>query len=883
MTYENDEANLGQKLGPTVKRLNRLIDGLTRKGGKYGKDEDLLKAQEAARSLQILCETPAPDESAECSPEQRSYKVDEIPDEIKVRVNGVKQQAGNWCRVFGEIKNVARQCWDRVKGLPTYDQLDPDFKYTADLFIANLIGDDVIANPELVRLRRETEGAYEEEREEESSVSGTPPSREYVAGVEGSYEDAEARGADLRRRIKNRGRYQKLNSGAFGILSDDCAKAGELLLAALNTTSVKELRLLLGRYEARLKDMMISYKGLYDLIKLETSSNQLPPEFQSELMPYLVKPFEFHNGLQKQLIEIEILLANKDAQCLDRLTELSDEVTASTVKFEADLQRIDLTEAPSFVKSFSTGLDDLLRRGGAVAGVISTGAANPSIRESPARVRAMLQGSLDSLIEIRENSFFKIYNELSEGIRLQKILPSWRDRANWVARVKQGLKEFWEGISKLNTEVRICFEEVDDEISRLSDPFAGAPTGTVTGTGTVPGAMAGGQIPPQVFSSVNTIATGVDTLASAGFPGSGSGFGGGGGYVAAGAPALNIDQKLDVDIAGVFGQKLRPPQTTDAEILAFAQKLKSALQRSVVKTPRSGSTVYSLQSRGAVPTNDGGTTPIRGKQATFYQQASRINDLVSDLLDKLVCQLLVCEDETTDLLKDDIRSGVSSIVAEMGRAGGALQLREETIFTALGDSLEALRVALGIGSPLAGQKDMDIAEKEENEGNFALLNNLIDPSLTAAPPSQLRALSGQYAAAIGDARGTLLTNLVRTIESIPYSIQEIYSLMDSVRFGEVDRRSTLIPTTTTTVEQLLSWIEVSATTEWSARLSIGDTRKIEVRAIEGAALGQRDLLDTLIAKLDQVLQTGVNRVGGALSELRRQLNEVSNLAHTIAQ
>ena len=641
---------------------------------------------------------------------------------------------------------------------------------------------------------------------------------------------------------------------AMSQLATDCNSAYGILESRCRTS--KDVITIIGKYETRLKDMMIFYKGISDLINLETSSRQLPPEFLQCVTPYLVKPFEVHNTLQILIVAQLDLLAKGDiGACLSELIELCEELEESNEDFIKDLREIDGHEAPDFVNEFLSDLDSLEGKLAGACQGIRLAAADAQISENPERALIALQQFLTALKDAQEGSFFKLSNDLSEALRLQQILPSWREQANWVARAKLGLKDFWERISDLITRARTCLDEFEVLIEK---PKRRRVRVRATDTESTD------EVLKEVVLNLDTLGSAAPIEAS-----------GGGSY---GRASSNIESRISSGIAGIVGVDLKPPHTTDAEVLAFAQKLKATLKKSVVKSSRYGSTVYDLQRGGAVPTGSVSSSQIRGSQATFYKQAVQIRDLVSGLLDKLVCQLNVCDDETIDFFKEDIRANVNDIVAEVGREGGALQQRVDTLLTTMREDLRELEIALGINAPAAQRRDMDIAEREENEENFELLKN----SLTDQPSSLQRLLVDQYFPQIANAAGTVLNNLLRTIEAIPASIQEIYSLMDSVRLGEVDRRVTLVTeASTTTVEQLLSWIEISASSDWPSRLGIGDTRRVEVQSVKRTADAQLRLLTDLINNLSNLIQTGVGRVRGALRELQRELTNVSTFAAAI--
>lgn len=631
---------------------------------------------------------------------------------------------------------------------------------------------------------------------------------------------------------------------SLGKLLSDCSKAHELL--SKDCRPSKDLSETLHHYEELLRDMLIAYKGFYDLIRIEVSTQQLPPEFLDCLEPWLAKPFEVYNGLQKSLLALQDKIAKGSiGACLEDLAQQCEELGKFSQELIKDLNDCRGTQPPSAVDPLIRLLESAMKKVQNACQMIDGLASDPKAWADPVRVGKSLR-QFEAMKEEARQECLQILNKLMETVQKQELSLAWPERAGFLECAKKGLKGFWERLTDLNRKVRDCLEEVDKEAEKETEK-KGEPKD----------------------QAIRDIATGVETLASAGFPDGGMPGG------VAPVAGLDFERRISVGIASVLGHDLKTPRTSKTELLAFAQQLKTVLNRTIVKTQRDGMTVYEVQRRGVVPT-DTGVGQIRGTQATYYQQVNKIRDAAFELLNMLVCQLRDCDEEEIDFLKENIRTTVSDIVAEIGREGGALPKRVDVLFDTLREDLDALEDALGVGAPLGDQKEMDIAQREENQRNFRLLNE----SLIVGAFS-LQNVSNQYRVEIVQARGTLLATLLRTVEAIADSVQGIYSLMDSVRLGAVDRRVTIV-TGATTVEQLLSWIETSASTEWPARLGGGDTREIEVRAVHRTADGQINLIDIFIANLPNIIQTGANRVGGALRELRRELVEVRRLGRIIA-
>ena len=329
---------------------------------------------------------------------------------------------------------------------------------------------------------------------------------------------------------------------------------------------------------------------------------------------------------------------------------------------------------------------------------------------------------------------------------------------------------------------------------------------------------------------------------------------------------LAFDQVVDLGFARILGARL----SDDPKIIA------KQLASSFVKETRNGKDYYVLQTRGTTPLNNSQGRQITGRQATAFQQAKDIEQSARRLLDAVETLLLDPDEEEIDSLKENIRSNLADLVAEFGRNGGALTQRGDVLISNLQQDIADLRIALGMTVPIVPEREMDVAEIEQDVENFKLLENYIN--------SQLATAWNSYKAGVATFSGTILTRLLWTAEAIVDTVKEVYAVMDSVGFGPVDRRVTMIGTGPTTIEQLLLWIETSASNDWPRHLTTGGARKTEIKAIGREASSQNIALQALITQVKTssvIIPIGGSRVLPALEELQRELQQVINLVNAI--
>lgn len=316
-----------------------------------------------------------------------------------------------------------------------------------------------------------------------------------------------------------------------------------------------------------------------------------------------------------------------------------------------------------------------------------------------------------------------------------------------------------------------------------------------------------------------------------------------------------------------------------ASISSDPARIVSQLTSAFQQEQRNGKTYYTWRPRGGATSLDSPqSVQVSGTQAAFYQQAKDLQERINRLLDAAEPTFLDPDEEEIATFKEDIRGSLENIVAEFGRGGGALQQRVDVLIINLKRDTTDLKAALGINPVATPEREMDIGAREQNEANFALLEAYVK-DLTTAWNSYRTAINAFGSTAqITTFKGTALARLLWAIEAIPSAVQEVYAAMDFVSFGPVDRRVTSIGNNSATVEQLLLWIETSASTDWPNRLVRGGARLNEVEAVKQEANAQRGALTTLSSAIGLIIPAGAGTVSPALDELGRDLSQVVKLA-----
>jgi hypothetical protein len=334
-----------------------------------------------------------------------------------------------------------------------------------------------------------------------------------------------------------------------------------------------------------------------------------------------------------------------------------------------------------------------------------------------------------------------------------------------------------------------------------------------------------------------------------------------------GAGLVSYDQLVEASLTRVLGAR------TNGD----ASKIISLLNASFTSREQDGQTYYSWQPRGVTSVSSS-MGQLVGGQVTLYQQAQDIQSQAARLLDAVEPIILDADDEDIDAFKSDIATSLAAIVSETGRPGGAVTPRVQVLLQTLQGDLDTLQTKLGFKGVVdpALFIDMDVTEREQNQQNFSLLQTLLRVGGTL--DSLLKATNtAQFS-------GTQLARLNWLAEVIPDTVQQIYMAMDSVGFGPADRRVTPIgDSDTTTIEQLLLWIESAASVDWPSRLVPGSARITEVQAIQREADSQAKGVATLLGSLGSIIPIGADRSRPVLQELLRELQQVSDLAQAITR
>ena len=338
---------------------------------------------------------------------------------------------------------------------------------------------------------------------------------------------------------------------------------------------------------------------------------------------------------------------------------------------------------------------------------------------------------------------------------------------------------------------------------------------------------------------------------------------------------LQLDQLVDANIGQILGAN---PSKDPQRIVAL-------LTGAFEKQPGGTMNDYQWRQRGSVPVEGSDGGQVAGEQATVYQELKEREEAADRLLDAVVPVILGPDEDEIVELKDRIRTTLSGIVAEAGRPGGAVLDRIDVQLQTLDSDFQELKEKLGLDAdnqpPDELRKELDFATAEQIRANFLSLET------TYIGVDTLRTVRDRLAQA-NDAPGTRLLRLVRAIEAIPNTVQQAYTVMNSVRFGAAERRVTGVESDndTTTFEQLFNWIEQSASTDWPTSLIGGGAKRSEVVAVRLSAQRQGDKLSQLTrnnnARLKELMEVGVNRVSTVIAELRRELKVVKDFTAELA-
>jgi len=628
----------------------------------------------------------------------------------------------------------------------------------------------------------------------------------------------------------------------------------------------------LTNYERKLNALHGFHTDISAKLETEASARRLPPEFLQKMDLYIAKPFERFNNLRNNL---EILLHKTNTvltgDCIEELAGLCKKLENAVSDLDVKLtgEKTIISDKTSILYKHLEELQKAIKRTPIACKIIKGLSTDPSKWLDPVEASKQLR-QFEALKERAEQECAQLGDTLA-GIDRDLV-----DRVN--------LQGFLNLLIELNQKGLDCLRKISiaKEREAKRDPKTKALQDIAEDVGNI-AASVKTSVSPSLkkiaevaeekrkkiesnSQALEDIAGEVKSISSIGLPEASAGAGP--------LPVFDPDGQVSAKMASILGVDLRAQAANKPELIAFAKTMKTLLGRSITKIKRDGVTVFEVQRQGAAPIDVAPTGQVRGMQATFYQRAGTIREAVKELQNSLVCQLLEGDEEEIDSLKADINAAVGDIVSEIGREGGALSDRGDILFDSLKEDLPNLRKVLGIGADLSAQKEMDIAEREQNESNFWLLNKYLRDT------GVLHSIWDSYKSKIDTARGTLLSQLVRTIESIPATIQEVKTAMDSAGCGAADRRVKRI-NGKTTIEQMLSWIEVSASTEWPAKISGGDASRSEIRAINRASTKQVSLLGVLIYNIAKIVPTGASRVKNVLEKLKNALKVVQELTTDI--
>jgi hypothetical protein len=327
-----------------------------------------------------------------------------------------------------------------------------------------------------------------------------------------------------------------------------------------------------------------------------------------------------------------------------------------------------------------------------------------------------------------------------------------------------------------------------------------------------------------------------------------------------------FDRIIDNGIRQVLGA-VPPPD---------ASRVLALLDRSFEARATSGTTYFQARRGGGAATVTSGGT-LAGAPATLYQQAVELQQSVERLVNGLEPTITDPDEEKIAAFKDDIRATLASAVAEIGRPGGPVIQRLDVLRGILESDVATLFDELFEGEE-QDVLDLDVTRSEQTQRDFELLQQYIGPNGT------LKSIADAANASTNPSAGSNLARLAWTVEAIPATLRDVTDTMDAVNFGPSDRRATTIDPTnplTITIEQLLAWIETSASNDWPRRLSAGAARVSELRNVQAEAVKQHDLVGILITNLAQIVRDDDGQVAAALDELNRELNEVITLTTAI--
>lgn len=630
-------------------------------------------------------------------------------------------------------------------------------------------------------------------------------------------------------------------------LGEDCAGAekfrskAEKLLRKDHLTAAK-LRKAFGRYENQIRDMIIFYKGLNDLILIETSTRQMPPEFLNCIEPFLAKPFEIHNSIQKSAHALRSAIQSDPLElCQRRLAEQCGDLNAAVTTLINDLCKLAKVDGCPYdtvgispplsvtatVSAFITSLKDVSSNVYSQCQII-----NGLLTNSEHTIEKL--GGVAGQLEAIQERVLQLLNALMEAVRTQQ-LPSWAEGADWLACAKQGIKDTWELIAAMLREVRHCLKKIEREKRTEREKKTTAITAAsednlkeccrdikkqlkaIAKSGS---AVNLNQCCDELSSAVKDIATFIPTKAE-----STGGVGGGGG-----ATGSFAAQRVSKVVAQLLGRPIGPiggggdPRSFMAALTgAFPEK-----DGQIVLEPVRA--VVSLEvERGQ----------LAASQGTLFREVQLIVNDALKVLEGLHSITFQTDKEKEEALKQIVRSEFSSLSGEAGRVDRPRKSRVDEIFAQLlgtgtstptdGSHLRRLRKELGLNimgmGPNAMRDDLtnqDLVTSEEAQliASMDLLDQYAN-TLVGSFTTFFGTLAGMDPSN-GSFSGRLA--FVSTLFSVvAASVREVEADMDAVELSQPERRTAFIfdPTVKVkgtfpfriSINSILSWVEDFASVE----------------------------------------------------------------------
>jgi hypothetical protein len=563
-------------------------------------------------------------------------------------------------------------------------------------------------------------------------------------------------------------------------------------------------------WAGRMANLMVAYKGVYDLIHLEVSSKQLPAEVLATLQ--LEGPFERYQYLQKRISSLSHHLETGPVgACLADLAEECDQA----VEFFDDLYRsleLHNQRAPAAAQAITAGLgalsDELKSNCREINGFISQYEADQNA--------AGLVTAEERLHKLQEG-ILSLIGELSEAVRLHKLSPAWQDRAEWLAMAKQGLVEAWGGLTGLVQGVHECIEMVE---SGLGNTWLQYSSGTPQTFQSYVSA-AGGDIHAQarLFGQIYTALN----QAIAEFRQQTSDFGsavrdiatfiplkgdnGGGGGAGGGMDGSAATRKVANAIAAVVGRSVGgDPQAFRAVLAGTFPEDEQTGQ--IVRDPVR--TVVSLAA-------DQGQ--LAAGQGSLSHEVQLIANDALKVLKGLKSIGSDTDIERAEALTRIVEQELMALKEEAGRVDRPRLSRVQEIFQQLADPgghLDQLRDELELNSQgdLLGNPDLVTRQEAQLIANMDLLDGYADSLRNTfnrffATPAGQDPRDGSFSGRLSfvSLLFSVVANSVRTVEEA----------MDAVDFHQSERRTTFINDPVTgsliSVDGILSWVSSVAVQE----------------------------------------------------------------------